>query len=113
LDNTVQPIPEIKENKDILRPLRQMALIFFMVIGLAHIITGLMVSREFFTGISNLINKVLDIPFAMIGVIFGLSNIKISSTSAKKKTAFIFMGLICLLVLGLLLYINILIPDRV
>ncbi|MBD3270315.1 hypothetical protein GF376_02215 [Candidatus Peregrinibacteria bacterium] len=102
-----------KINPDILKPLRQMSLIFFMIIGFTHIITGLMVSNDMLTEIANLINKVLDIPFAMIGIVFALSHIRIPENSNKKNVIFSIMGVISLSVLGLMLYINLFLPDKV
>ncbi|MGL5831557.1 MAG: hypothetical protein ACRCZE_05435 [Candidatus Altimarinota bacterium] len=99
-------------NNDILTPVRQTALIFFFLIGLTHIISGLMASNELGLPLSNLINKVLDIPFAIIATIFGLSNFPISSQNPRKGLYLAVMGVICLLVLGVLVYINLLIPDR-
>lgn len=99
-------------NTDILAPVRQTALIFFFLIGLTHIVSGLMASNELGLPLSNLINKILDIPFAIIATIFGLSNFPISSQNPRKGLYLALMGVICLLVLGVLVYINLLIPDR-
>jgi hypothetical protein len=99
-------------NSDLLAPVRQTALIFFFLIGLTHIVSGLMASNELGLPLSNLINKVLDIPFAIIATIFGLSNFPISSQNPRKGLYLALMGVICLLVLGVLVYINLLIPDR-
>lgn len=104
--------PNSRLNNDILTPVRQTALIFFFFIGLTHIISGLMASNELGLPISNLINKILDIPFAMIATIFGLSNFPIYSQNPRKGLYLAIMGAICLLVLAILVYINVLLPDR-
>lgn len=114
LNSSVPPsnLPNSRLNNDILIPVRQTALVFFFLIGLTHIISGLMASNELGLPLSNLINKILDIPFAMIATIFGLSNFPIYSQNPRKGLYLAIMGIICLLVLGILVYINVLLPDR-
>ncbi len=101
----------IKSN-DILKSLRQVCLIFFLVIGTGHILTGLMVSQNMLLPLSNVVNRVLDIPFIIIGTVLGLSQTKISSDSNFRKPFYVIMAVITLLVLGLLLYINVFLPDK-
>ena len=62
--------------------------------------------------LSNIINRILDIPFALIGTVFGLSQVRLASDSHFRKTYLVLMVVISLLVLGLLLYINLLLPDK-
>jgi len=100
-------------NKDALKTLRQVSLIFFVILGGTHILTGLFSSQSLFLPISNIVNRILDIPFAIIATIFGLSQVRLNSESPTRKLYFILMIIISLLVLGLLLYINLLIPDRI
>ena len=100
-------------NKDILRTLRQVSLIFFFIIGGTHILTGLFISQNLFLPLSNFINKVLDIPFIMIAILFGFSQTRLTSDSPQSKAYFALILLVSLSVLGLLLYINLLIPDRI
>lgn len=99
-------------SKDVLRTLRQVSLFFFFIIGVSHLLSGLFVSNNILLPASNIINRILDIPFALIGTIFGLSQAKISSDSKGLKLYYGLMVIISLLVLGLLLYINLLLPDK-
>jgi hypothetical protein len=62
---------------------------------------------------SNIVNKVLDIPFALIAVIYGLSNLHLDPESPRRKLYYALMIVISLLVLGIMLYINLLVPDRI
>lgn len=101
----------IKSN-DTLKTLRQVCLIFFLIIGSGHILTGLMVSQNMLLPLSNIVNRVLDIPFVIIGTVLGLSQTKIASDSGFRKPFYVIMIIITLLVLGLLLYINVLLPDK-
>jgi len=112
-NSNTNTLPALPQNNDQLKALRQVSLLFFMVIGIAHLLTGLFINQNLLMPISNIINKALDIPFALIAVIFGLSQTKIDPTSPRRKIYYIFMMVISLLVLGILLYINLLVPDRI
>ncbi len=101
------------KSNDSLRTLRQVSLVFFFIIGLSHILTGLLVSNNLLLPLSNTINRILDIPFALLGVIYGLSQGRIASNSPNRKYYLILISVITILVLGLLLYINLLIPDKI
>lgn len=82
------------------------------MIGGAHILSGLFSSQSLFLPISNSINRVLDIPFVIIATIFGFSQARLNSENHSRKLYFALMIIISILVLGLLLYINLFIPDR-
>ncbi|MCC6643491.1 hypothetical protein IT411_01970 [Candidatus Peregrinibacteria bacterium] len=104
---------KIIQNNDILKTLRQVSLLFFFVLGSIHILSGLMSSQNLYLPLSNVVNRALDIPFAIIGTVLGLSQAKIHSDSPVKTIYLILMVVVCLLVLGLLLYINLLLPDKI
>ncbi len=112
-NSAILPAQKIIKHSDILRSLRQVSLVFFFVIGAAHLLSGLFASQNIFLPFTNIVNRALDIPFAIIGTVLGLSQAKISSESSFKTTYLVLMTLICLLVLGVLLYINLLIPDKI
>lgn len=100
-------------SNDVLRTLRQVSLVFFFLIGLSHILTGLFASNDIYLPTSNVINRVLDIPFALIGAVFGLSQARIASDSHLRKTYLALMAVILLLVLGIMLYITLFLPDKI
>lgn len=112
MENTIATTATPNLNKDVLKTLRQISLIFFFIIGGTHILTGLFSSQSLFLPLSNIVNRVLDIPFVIIATIFGLSQVRLNSENPSRKLYFVLMIIISLLVLGLLLYINLLIPDR-
>jgi len=109
----VETTENVIKSNDVLKTLRQISLIFFFIIGSAHLLSGLMISQNMFLPLTNIVNRVLDIPFAIIGTVFGLSQTRISSDSAFRKPFYIIMIVISLLVLGIMLYINIFLPDKV
>jgi len=113
VENSLDTNETTCENNDLFAPVRQVALIFFILLGGTHILTGLMASNNYLLPISNIINKVLDIPFAIIAASYGLSNIKIASNSPHKNLIYTLIGLTLLSLLLILLYINIFIPNRI
>lgn len=92
--------------------IKKVALIFFLVLGLGHIVSGLMFSNNYGTPASLIINRVLDIPFAMSALIYGLSSIYTELTGKSHKIVNIVFIVISLLIFALLLYINLLVPDK-
>ena len=92
--------------------IKKVALLFFFVLGLGHIITGLMFSNNYFTPASLIINRILDIPFAMSALIYGLSSIYTELSEKKHKVINIVFIVLSLLIFALLLYINLLVPDK-
>ncbi len=102
-----------QENRDIYQVFRKTILVFFIVIGALHIISGLMASAGQFLPISNIINKVLDLPFAFVATLFGLSNFKIASNSKYKKIYWLITAILLLLVFAIMVYIIAFIPDKI
>jgi hypothetical protein len=92
--------------------LKKVALIFFIVLGLAHIISGLMFNNNYFIPTSMVVNRVLDIPFAMTALIYGLASFYTSLSEKKHKFTGIAMSIISLLIFLILIYINFLLPDK-
>lgn len=98
---------------DTFKTLRQVSLVFFFIIGTSHILSNLLASSSLLLPASNIIGRVLDIPFAIIGTILALSQAKIPTDSPRLRLYYGLMIIISLLVLSLLLYINLFLPDKV
>jgi len=92
--------------------IKKVALIFFMGVGLAHILSGLSFSNGYFTPASLIVNRVLDIPFAMSALIYGLSSIYCGLGEKGNKAINIILITFSVLVFLFLIYINFLIPDK-
>lgn len=93
--------------------LKKVALIFFALLGLGNIVSGLMMVNQYFLPISGIVNHILEIPFAISAIIYGFATIYCGIRPERQKnignififiTLFIFLGL---------LYINVFIPDKV
>lgn len=92
--------------------IKKVALVFFILLGLMHIISGLMFSNGFMMPVSLIVNRVLDIPFAMSALIYGLSTIYTGLGDKKHRLLnIVFIGFSVLVFLALV-YINFLIPDK-
>jgi hypothetical protein len=93
--------------------IKKVALVFFLVLGIIHIISGLMMTNGYFMPTTLIINRIMDIPFAMSALLYGISVIYTNMSEKKHKMANIAFILISVLVFGLLIYINLFIPDKV
>jgi D-alanyl-lipoteichoic acid acyltransferase DltB (MBOAT superfamily) len=105
-------IPQEKKMKTA-ENIKKVALVFFIGLGLAHILSGLMLSNNYLTPITIIINRVLDIPFAMSAVIYGLATIYCDIDEKKRKNLNIIMITFSILIFLILIYINFLIPDKI
>jgi hypothetical protein len=91
--------------------IKKVALIFFIVLGLSHILTGLMLADSYLMPTSLIVNRILDIPFIMAALLYALASIYGSISEKQHKTATITFAAISVLVFVVLLYINLFIPD--
>jgi uncharacterized membrane protein len=91
--------------------IKKVALIFFVVLGLTHILSGLMLSDSYALPTSLVVNRILDIPFAMSALLYGLAATYEEINEKHHKTANIIFIVISILVFCVLIYINFFIPD--
>ncbi len=92
--------------------IKKIALVFFFILGSLHIISGLMTANNYFLPASLVLNRILDIPFAMTALVYAFTSILVNLPPQKHKTANIIFTVFSVLILVTLLYINLLIPDK-
>jgi len=92
--------------------IKKISLILFLIIGTIHITSGLMFANGYLMPTSMIINRVMDIPFAMTALIYAFMNIYTNINEKYRKISTITMGTITLLIFIILLYINLFIPDK-
>jgi len=92
--------------------LKKVALVLFLILGITHIISGLMFSNGYMLPTSMVVNRVLDIPFAITGVIYAFMALYTSLSEKNRKIPGIVLITLSLLIFLLLLYINLFIPDK-
>ncbi len=57
--------------------LNEVSFYFFFLIGLVHILSGLLLTNNYYIKTSWILNRSLDIPFLIVGLIYIYSNIKL------------------------------------
>ena len=97
------------------RNIQKVALVFFFLIGLGHLMAHLMLTNGYWLDISYAIKKILEIPFILSAAIYGFMSIKISFSTPEKdhKIANIIIILLVIILFAILIYLNLFIPDRV
>jgi hypothetical protein len=66
-----------REQELIAKNLNEVSFYFFFIVGLTHIVSGLLFANQFFTPTTWLINRLLDIPFLWVTLIYLYSNAKL------------------------------------
>src|SRR5690606_33661296 len=89
--------------------IKKVALVLFVILGILHILSGLMFANEYLLPTSMIINRVLDIPFAMMAVIYGFMNMYTNMDENSRKIPGIAFLVISVIIFVLLIYINLLI----
>lgn len=93
--------------------IKKVSLILFIVLGLVHILTGFLMTSGIGLPVTFIVNHVMDIPFAMIALIYGLASIKTGLKNGGSKIISILFILLALLIFAGLVYINVFVPDKV
>lgn len=93
--------------------IKKVALIFFIITGLFHLGSSVLLANDLYLKPAFLLNKTMDIPFAITGLIYALSSLRLNLTNpdhAHKILDIILISVIILVLLGLIA-INLFIPD--
>jgi len=93
--------------------IKKVSILFFALIGIVHIGSSLFLANNPFSKEALIINKTLDIPFVITGLIYGLSSLRISLANQEKSHRILDASLIIAIVVifvGLVL-VNLLVPD--
>jgi hypothetical protein len=93
--------------------IKKIALIFFILTGIAHFGSSILIANELYLKEALIANKTMDIPFILTGLIYGLSCLRLSFTNPEKdhKKLDILMISIVVIVLIALIVINLVLPD--
>jgi len=93
--------------------IKKVSLILFIVLGLVHILTGFLMNSSIGLPYTFIINHIMDIPFAMIALVYGLSSIKTGLKDGGNKIINILFIILALLIFVGLVYINIFVPNKI
>lgn len=93
--------------------IKKIALIFFIVTGVLHLGSTAFIANKLFLKEAFILNKTMDIPFILTGLIYGLASLRIALTDPTKphKTLDIILISVIILILVALILINLLLPD--
>lgn len=93
--------------------LKKVSLAFFIITGLLHLSSSILIANQILLKQSYIINKTMDIPFVLTGLMYGLASLRMTFTDPEKehKLLDIFMISIIIVVLVSLMAINLLIPN--
>jgi len=93
--------------------IKNISLGFFILTGIIHISTSVLIANKLFLKNALIINKVFDIPFILTGIIYGFSSLRLNLTDPHKDNKILDISLltITIVILAGLLTINLALPD--
>lgn len=96
-----------------LKNIKKVSLIFFIITGALHLGSSLLIANELYLKEAVIVNKTMDIPLVLTGLLYGFTSIRILLTNPSKshKVLDIFLLTVIVLVLAGLIYINLGIPN--
>ena len=93
--------------------IKKVSLIFFIITGIAHLGSSILIANSLFLKEAEITHKIMDIPFILTGLLYGLSSLRIALTKpdkSHKKLDILLLVIIILVLIGVMT-INLLIPD--
>jgi len=95
--------------------IKKVSLIFFIAVGLIHLGSSMLLANNVYSQVSYIINKTMEIPFILTGMIYGLSSLRISFFNPENphKILDIFLISLIIIVLSALVIVNLAIPTNV
>jgi len=93
--------------------IQKVTLIFFIVTGILHFGSSLLIKNQIFLKESTILNKTIDIPFIITGLTYALTSFRIGITQhhQKHKILDILIAIIILIALIGLVAVNVLMSD--
>ena len=93
--------------------IKKISLVFFVTLGLAHLLTTILISNNIWLKGSTITSKIVAIPFAITGIIYGLSSLRISLSKPDTDHAIlnkVLIGISIIAFIGLLI-VNLAFPN--
>lgn len=93
--------------------IKKIALIFFIVTGLLHLGSSVLLANDLFLKPAFILNKTMDIPFTITGLIYGLASLRMNLTNPEQYHKTLDIILICVIMVVLLglIGVNLFVPD--
>lgn len=92
---------------------KKVSLLLFIFLGTLHLTTNVFIANDLWVEKSYIINRILDIPFILTGLIYALSSLrmKLTDPERKHKTLDILFIIIIMVTLVGLMAINLFVPT--
>jgi hypothetical protein len=93
--------------------IKKVSLIFFVVTGILHLGSSLLIANGIWLKQAFILNKTMDIPLILTGLLYGLSALRLSLTNAEKTHKILDIFLISIIIVALiaLIAINLFVPS--
>ncbi|MEK7085993.1 MAG: hypothetical protein AAB953_03195 [Patescibacteria group bacterium] len=93
--------------------IKKVALLFFVITGILHLSSSIFIANELYIKPAFILNKTMDIPFIITGLIYGLSSLRLTFTNPEHEHKTLDIILICVIIVTLLglIAINLFLPD--
>lgn len=96
-----------------LQSVSQVSFFFFVVFGMVHIISAILVAEKFVNKVDFLAFQSLDLPFLLSALIYGNSKLtlKMGEIFGDTKIPFIILSILSILIFLTVIYLNFFIVD--
>ncbi len=96
-----------------LNNIKKVSLIFFIITGILHLGSSLLIANMLFLKQAYILNKTMDVPLVLTGLLYGLSSLRLSLTNPTKPHKILDIFLISIIIIALigLIIINLVIPN--
>ena len=93
--------------------IKKVSLIFFIVTGILHLGSSMFIANGFLLKQAFILNKTMDIPFIITGLIYGFSSLRQNFAEPDKPHKTLDIILISIIIVALigLIAINLFVPD--
>ncbi len=96
-----------------IKNVRNISLIFFIVTGILHFGSSILIANDLWLKEAGILNKTMDVPLAVTGLLYAFSSLRLRLSEPNRDHKTLDIILICaiIFVLVALIAINLIIPD--
>lgn len=101
------------EKVEKIKNIQSISLVFFLITGLLHFGSAIFISNQLFLKESLIINKTMDIPFVISGLLYAFSSLRLNIVDPNQEHKVLDIILISGIIIALigLIVINLAFPD--
>jgi len=93
--------------------IKKVSLVFFVATGIIHLGSSALIANELFLKQALIINKIMDVPFVLTGLVYAFASLRLSLTDTQnphKTLDIALMAILVVIVIGLII-VNLTFPD--